>query len=262
MTYSPNRVPNKRQHEMDTSTYERDGFLTGIDIFSPEEIADYRGQFDELENRLGKETTSIGMVSRHFEYEFIWRLASDERLLDVMSALLGDDVMLLATHFFCKYPGAEEGKKFVAWHQDVTYWGLEPAEAHSAWIAIDSADCDNGCMQVVAGSHVSGAIVTHGKSTRDGNLLSINQEIPDDLIDKSKVRHMELEAGQISVHHGKTYHCSNPNISDRRRCGLTVRYITPEVRPAAECKMEHRPILLRGVDSYKNFEPTPPPFAA
>ena len=245
---------------METAAYEREGFLTGIEIFSPEEIAGYRRQFDELESRLGKETASIGMVSRHFEYEFIWRLAADERVVDVMSALMGPDVMLLATHFFCKYPGVEEGKKFVAWHQDVTYWGLEPAEAHTAWIAIDKADRDNGCMQVVAGSHASGAIVPHGKAASDGNLLSVNQEIPDDLIDRSKVRHLELEAGQISVHHGRTYHCSNPNISDRRRCGLTVRYIRPEVRPAADCEMEHRPILLRGVDSYKNFELISHPF--
>ena len=83
-------------------------------------------------------------------------------------------------------------------------------------------------MQAVAGSHVSG-IAPHGKSDRDGNLLSINQEIPGEHIDKSKVQHLELEAGQISIHHGKVYHCSTPNISDRRRCGLTVRFIRPEV---------------------------------
>ena len=248
---------------MDVAAYEKDGFLTGIDIFSPEEIAGYRQQFDELEERLGKETTSIGMVSKHFEHEFIWQLASDERIVEAISALIGNDVMLLATHFFCKYPGPEEGKKFVAWHQDVTYWGLEPAEAHTAWVAVDKANRENGCMQMVAGSHINDAIAPHGKSERDGNLLSINQEIPDELIDKSKVKHLELEAGQISIHQGKTYHCSNANTSDRRRCGLTVRYIRPEVRPV-EGRVAHpqKPILLRGVDSYKNFGVTPRPFPA
>lgn len=247
---------------MDPATYERDGFLGAIDVFSAEEIAEYRRQFDELETTLGRETVSIGMVSRHFDHEFIWRMASDERIVDAISTLIGDDVMLLATHFFCKYPGSEEGKKFVAWHQDVTYWGLDPAEAHTAWIAVDKADRENGCMQAVAGSHVNGAIAPHGKSAREGNLLSINQEIADELIDKSKVTHLELEAGQISIHHGKTYHCSNANISDRRRCGLTVRYIRPEVRPV-EGRVAHpqKPILLRGVDSYNNFGETPAPFA-
>ena len=244
---------------MHRAAYERDGFVNGIDIFSAEEIAEYRGEFDELESRLGRETTGIGLVSRHFEYEFIWRLASDARIVDAMTEVMGDDVMLLGTHFFCKYPGGDTGK-FVAWHQDVTYWGLEPAEAHTAWIAVDKADRENGCMQAVAGSHVSG-IAPHGKSDRDGNLLSINQEIPGEHIDKSKVQHLELEAGQISIHHGKVYHCSNPNISDRRRCGLTVRFIRPEVGLADETKREHhRPILLRGHDSYNHYPATPPPF--
>jgi len=245
---------------MDAASYESDGFVGGIDIFSAEEIAVYRSKFDELEERLGKETTAIGLVSRHFEYEFIWQLASDERIVSAIASLIGDDVMLLATHFFCKYPGGGEAEKFVAWHQDVTYWGLEPPEAHTAWIAVDKADRENGCMQVVAGSHVSG-IAPHGKSDRGGNLLSINQEIPDEHIDKSMVRHLELEAGQISIHHGKTYHCSNANVSDRRRCGLTVRFIRPEIGPVDPTKQEHhRPVLVHGVDNYNHFPATPRPF--
>ena len=137
-------------------------------------------------------------MSRHFEYEFIWRLASDARIVDAMTEVMGDDVMLLGTHFFCKYPGGDTGK-FVAWHQDVTYWGLEPAEsAQLRGSPSTKRTARNGCMQAVAGSHVSG-IAPHGKSDRDGNLLSINQEIPGEHIDKSKVQHLELE-GRSDFH--------------------------------------------------------------
>ena len=244
---------------MISETYERDGFVSGIDIFSVEEIGTFRAQFDELESRLGRETAEIGLVSRHFEYEFIWQLASDERIVDSMAEVMGDDVMLLGTHFFCKYPGRDGEAKFVAWHQDVTFWGLEPPEAHTAWIAIDDADRENGCMQAVAGAHVNG-ITPHGTSAQSGNLLSVNQEIPDEYIDKSRVRHLKLEAGQISIHHGKVYHCSNPNVSARRRCGLTARYIRPQVRPAASSRKPYKPILLRGVDTYNHFPTTTPPF--
>ena len=79
--------------------------------------------------------------------------------------------------FFCKYPSASRGDKFVAWHQDLTYWGLEPPQAVTAWLAIDDVDIDNGCMRVVPGSHRQG-ILTHETSAMAGNLLSINQEIP------------------------------------------------------------------------------------
>ena len=59
----------------------------------------------------------------------------------MVSAVIGPDVMLLATHFFCKYPTGPE-EKFAAWHQDVTYWGLEPPLAVTAWYAVDDSDRD------------------------------------------------------------------------------------------------------------------------
>ena len=120
------------------AAYERDGYVTRLDIFSADEIAAFRAAFDELESREGREKCQIGLQNRHFDEEFIWRMATDGRVVDAIQACMGADVMLLATHFFCKYPDPE-AKKFVAWHQDITYWGLEPPEAHTAWIAVDDA---------------------------------------------------------------------------------------------------------------------------
>ena len=60
-------------------------------------------------------------------------------------------------------------------NQDVTYWGLEPPEALTAWYAIDDSNRDNGCMQVIPGTHQG--LREHGKSAREGNLLSVNQEV-------------------------------------------------------------------------------------
>jgi ectoine hydroxylase-related dioxygenase (phytanoyl-CoA dioxygenase family) len=243
-----------------TAAYARDGFVTSLDIFSASEMADFRAAFDELEAREGKEKCQIGLQARHMDEEFIWRMASDDRVVDAVQACMGDDVMLLSTHFFCKYPDPT-AKKFVAWHQDITYWGLEPPEAHTAWIAVDDADMANGCMQVIPGSHVNG-IAEHGTSTEGENLLSISQEIPDHLIDKSKTVPIELQAGQISVHHGQLFHASFPNTSDRRRCGLTVRFIPPEARQVAENSvgMQWRPILMRGEDRFGHYPETAPPF--
>ena len=208
--------------------YGEQGYLAAVDLFTGDEAEDYRRSFDELEAREGKEKCQIGLQARHFDQEFIWRMATDSRLIDVMAQVMGEDIMLLSTHFFCKYPDPDN-ITFVAWHQDVTYWGLEPPVAHTAWIAIDDSDVDNGCMQVIPGSHKNG-ITTHGTSDREGNLLSINQEIPDEYIDKSSVFNLVLKAGQMSIHDGGVYHASHPNRSDRRRCGLTVRFIPPEAR--------------------------------
>lgn len=240
--------------------YARDGYVTRLDVFGDSEITALRAEFDELEAREGRDKCQIGLQGRHMDEPFIWRMSTDARIVEAVAACMGDDIMLLSTHFFCKYPDPES-TKHVAWHQDITYWGLEPPEAHTAWIAVDDADLENGCMQVIPGSHRDG-IVDHGTSGREGNLLSINQEIPDELVDTSRAVPIELRAGQASIHHGQLYHASHPNRSTRRRCGLTVRFIPPAARQAEANSLGHewRPILLRGEDRYGHYPVTPDPF--
>ena len=241
-------------------TYADQGFLTRVDLFSESEIGHYRACFDEIQAREGREKCQIGLQARHLDEEFIWQMATDPRIIDAIEELMGPDIMLLSTHFFCKYPDPE-AKKFVAWHQDVTYWGLQPPEAHTAWVAVDDADAENGCMRVIPGSHKTG-IATHGESERAGNLLSVNQEIPDELVDTSQAFDLELKAGQISIHDGQLFHASNPNTSDRRRCGLTLRYIAPHVSQPELNSLggKYPTILIRGEDRYHNFPEQPQPF--
>ena len=243
-----------------SQNYTENGYVTALDLFSQDEIAAYRQCFDALEAREGKENCQIGLQARHFDEEFIWRMASDDRIIDLIASIMGEDILLLSTHFFCKYPDPD-GEKFVAWHQDVTYWGLEPPEAHTAWIAIDDSDVENGCMQIIPGSHKDG-IVTHATSDREGNLLSINQEIPDEYVDRSNAADIELRAGQISIHDGKVYHASHPNRSDRRRCGLTLRFIPPRARQKETNSLggAWKPVLVRGADRYHHYPETPTPF--
>ena len=240
--------------------YARDGVLPRVDVYSKSEIEGFRAQFNALEAREGKENCAVGLQARHMDERFIWELSTDKRVLDVMQAVMGDDVMLLSTHFFCKYP-EQDPTSFVAWHQDITYWGLEPSEAHTAWIAIDDSDVENGCMRVIPGSHTRG-IAPHAKSEKSGNLLSINQEIPDEHVDDSNAVDIILDAGQMSVHEGQLLHASMPNRSDRRRCGLTVRFIPPRVRQAElnSVKAKWFPIVVRGADTCGNFETTEAPF--
>ena len=168
--------------------------------------------------------------------------------------------MVLGTHFFCKYP-VETTEHFVAWHQDVTYWGLEPPEAYTAWIAVDDSNLENGCMRVIPGSHMQG-LAEHSKSETEGNLLSINQEIPEEEIGDDEAFDLCLKAGQISIHDGHLVHSSLPNHSQRRRCGLTVRFVKPEVRQTElnSQKGHWNPVLVRGKDAYGHFPLKEHPF--
>ena len=240
------------------TSYQKDGFLTGIQVADDTETTYFRKEYDSLEDEVGAEKCEIGLIDWHFDYKFIWELAIHEKIVDVIEELIGPDVMLLATHFFCKY-GPKE--KFVAWHQDVTYWGLEPPDAVTAWYAIDDSDTGNGCMRVIPGSHHQG-IKEHGKSEHEGNLLSINQEVSVPEKDAKSAVDLVLKAGEMSIHHGQIIHGSLPNHSTRRRCGLTIRYISPSVKQAEDNSLKRpwKPILLRGTDRHNNFDIVPNPF--
>ncbi len=238
--------------------YRKDGFLTGLPVADADEAATYQHAYNALEAAVGKEKCEIGLIDWHFEHQFIWKLATHPKIVEVIETLIGPDVMLLATHFFCKYGPRN---KFVAWHQDVTYWGLEPPDAITAWYAVDDSDIGNGCMQVIPGSHHQG-IQEHGTAEQAGNLLSINQEVPVSEEAAETAVDLVLKAGEMSIHHGQMIHGSLPNHSTRRRCGLTVRYIDPSVKQAEanSLKRPWRPILLRGEDRYQHFTTVPEPF--
>ncbi len=236
-----------------TNFWEAQGYLTQLDILTDSEVQHYRACFDQLEASEGKDKAQVGLLDRHFDVEFVWRLATHPLILEWARTILGPDVLLLATHFFCKYPS--RGDRFVAWHQDVTYWGLDPPFAITAWLAIDDSDEENGCMRIIPGSHLS-EILDHGKSSKEGNLLSVNQEIPDALVNVASAVDLVLRAGQMSLHHGKLIHGSNPNRSRRRRCGLTIRFIPPSVQQAENqpTRGRWRPILVCGKDPYQHFK--------
>jgi hypothetical protein len=257
--------------------FARAGFVSGARVCDEAAAARIRAAYDALEAVEGREKCQIGLLDRHLDQQFVWDLATSPAVLDVVEAAIGPDIILLATHFFCKYPEPRPGEsvkdqaeqessldaqrstlnappKFVAWHQDVTYWGLEPPLAVTAWYAVDDADAENGCMRVIPGTHLGG-IREHGKSDRAGNLLSINQEVRVTEAEEASAVDAALRAGEISLHHGVLVHGSNPNLSSRRRCGLTIRYVPPYVKQVAANSQgaTWAGILVRGRDDYHHF---------
>ena len=236
------------------ASYHKQGFLSGITVVSPSNVDSYRREFNALEAIEGRGKTQIGLIDRHFDQPFVWKLATNPVVLDCIEVILGPNILLLATHFFCKY-GPEE--KFVAWHQDATYWGLDPSTTATAWYAVDGSDVENGCMRVIPGSHLTG-LREHGKAQNEGNLLSINQEALVTTDEMSSAVDLPLHAGQISIHDGWLIHSSMPNRSIRRRCGLTLRYVPTQVRQidANSHGGRWKAVLVRGVDKEKNFGET------
>jgi len=205
--------------------FNREGYLKPFRVFSTSEIADIRSYFDRLLARYaaeGKDSYSIS--SAHLRHGHVWDLLTNSRIVAIVSDLIGPSVIGWGSHFFCKMPG--DGKR-VAWHQDASYWPLTPSKAVTVWLAIDDADPANANMRFISGTHLLGHLTYQLSENDEANVL--NQTIPD--IEKYGAPvNVELKAGEASIHSDLLLHGSEANASDRRRCGLTLRYTSGDVR--------------------------------
>jgi non-heme Fe2+,alpha-ketoglutarate-dependent halogenase len=205
--------------------FNRDGYLMPFRIFSDSEIADLRSYFDTLLAKYlaeGKDSYSIS--SAHLRHGRVWDVLTNPRVVAIVSDLLGTSVIAWGSHFFCKMP--RDGKT-VSWHQDASYWPLTPSKAVTMWLAIDDADRGNACMRFIPGTHVLGHLTWQLSETDEANVL--NQKVPE--VEKyGDPVYVELKAGEASLHSDLLLHGSEANTSTRRRCGLTLRYTTGNVR--------------------------------
>lgn len=182
-------------------------------------------------------------------------------ILYMVEQLIGPDIILWGSMLFAKPPG--DGMA-VPWHQDGTYWPIEPLATVTVRVAIDGSDRDNGCMQYIPGSHKMKRLERHDVDLRED--MALGQAMPD--IDASKASDCILAPGQISFHDVYTVHGSAHNRSTKRRADYAIRYMpasslydrSPE-HPAIRYAKEHspnmnyslRPIwLVRGQDRAGN----------
>jgi ectoine hydroxylase-related dioxygenase (phytanoyl-CoA dioxygenase family) len=205
--------------------FNRDGYLKGMRIFSNVEIGEIRHYFNNLlERTLAAGGDSYSISTAHLTHGRVYDLLTHPRLVALVKDLLGEDVIGWGSHFFCKMPG--DGKR-VSWHQDASYWPLTPSKTVTIWLAIDDASVENACMRYIPGTHHLGYLTYRLSETDEENVLNQTVEGIERL---DKPVDVELKAGEISMHSDLLLHGSEPNTSNRRRCGLTLRYCPAEVR--------------------------------
>ncbi|HEV8639277.1 MAG TPA: phytanoyl-CoA dioxygenase family protein [Chloroflexota bacterium] len=161
--FSENR-PRRRVSVQEYVAFHEQGFLVARGLLTPAEIAELREHSEELmygrvdvpdleppapgmtPEEIASRYLRIHMLHRHLEIEERYLLHPG--VLDVLQALIGPDVMAMQTMFFVKAPGgAGQG-----YHQDSYYIPTYPDTLCGAWIAVDRADEENGCMWMTVGS--------------------------------------------------------------------------------------------------------------
>ena len=171
---------------------------------------------------------------------FMHRLVGDDRLLDIVEQFIGPNIALYAAHYIAKPP--YQGQR-VLWHQDGTYWPLEPMEVTTIWLAATQSTRENGCLRVLPGTQNNRLLSRAELQDVDDGKNVLSSGIHPSQIDDSHVVDLELQAGDISIHNPKIIHGSEDNTSDKWRIGLTLRYIPTSTRVKRET---HASIHLRG----------------
>ncbi|MAT74441.1 phytanoyl-CoA dioxygenase family protein [Candidatus Poribacteria bacterium] len=146
--------------------------------------------------------------------------ARQPEILDMVEQLLGPNIALWNSSFFAK---PERKGQQTPWHQDGEYWPIRPLATCTVWIAVDNSTTQNGCLQVIPGSHRDRQLKKH-VANLDPN-LNLPLELDASEFEEAEAIELVLEAGQISLHDVYLFHGSAVNTSDLPRRGMTLRFM-------------------------------------
>lgn len=221
--------------------YERDGFVFPIDVLTPDEVRACRGELEAWERERGAPIDFPEKSKSYLLFDWADRLVHHPKILDAVEDVIGPDILVYHSTLFLK---EARTPAFVRWHQDSTYFYLDPHLHVTAWVALSDATTQAGCMQALPGSHRWGAF-EHDDQPGPHNMIRRGQGISG-RFDGEAGTFMPVLAGQMSLHHTDLIHASGPNDSDDRRIGLAISYIPAQVRPVGA--VQPSALSVRGRD--------------
>ena len=232
-------------------TFWRDGCVFPVRVMPPEQALAIRAQLEDFEAKAGGPLKGDLRHKSHLLFPWLNELVRNSRIVDAIEDLYGPNLLCWTTNFFIK---EADNPAFVSWHQDSTYWGLNKPDVVTAWVAFTPSNSANGAMAFIPGTHKSDQI-PHRDTFAKNNLLTRGQEVAVD-IDESLAVTIELEPGEISLHHVRLVHGSPANPSNDRRIGFAIRYIPTSV---AQIAGSDSATLVRGADEFHHFDLEPRP---
>jgi hypothetical protein len=193
-----------------------------------------------LEQQLNNSSSWIN--APHASSSVIHQAILHEPMLNAIENWIGPDFVCWGSSLLCKWP---HSPCRVNWHQDAGYWPLHPAATVTAWIALDDATPQNGCLAVVPGSHSDGALPFE-ELTPTEHSFGFDSRCVKETSFKAAPLELPLKAGSVILFSDQLVHGSGPNQSDQRRLALVARYAPVHVR--ASNGWNHNAILCRGTD--------------
>lgn len=204
--------------------FEEDGFIFFPEFLNTEEISTVKERLgDYLKFKVPEmppemvyyedksNQSTLKQLQRLFEFDdFFYKMMFDSRFEKLASILLKDRVIGKNMQYFNKPPLVGKGTPA---HQDGYYFMLQPNEAVTMWMALESVGEENGCVRYVKGSHKKG-MRPHGRT----RILGFSQGITDfgTSEDLENEIFFPTKAGDLLVHHSLTIHRADGNNSPTR----------------------------------------------
>lgn len=251
-------MPGLTQKKLDA--FRHDGYLVVEDAIPPADLDPLIDEFNQSVEANAQEAKSQGLIKQTFDdHPFPTRLAriveaspdpeaaddidgvlfrnlrgklrspamfnllSHPNLLDIVASVIGEEI-LVHPQFNVRAKLPSQDRTVVPWHQDLGY--LEPDASDTMmvnfWLPLVDATKENGCLEVIAGSH--NALIDHTPGLGPaGNFKGVTEENlpPDDRV-LCPVR----KGGVLLIQH-RTLHRSLPNATDHIRWSLDIRYSDP-----------------------------------
>lgn len=195
--------------------FARDGYALIKQLFTQEEVRQLKEEARSVIERhgIGREGVYVGLAAASPKFK---EAAAHPRIVAALREVIGEHVIFLSDKLVYKNETTKFGSP---WHQDYPYW--EGSHKYSIWIALDDAVPDNGCLRVIPGSHLFGA-VNHGGDATDG--MGFANRLSQQEIDSHKIVDLPAESGDAIVFHDLLYHSSYPNQTGRDRWALISTY--------------------------------------
>jgi hypothetical protein len=221
--------------------FRGEGYVFPFRAVSAGEAAQYRARIEAYEAQVGHDANRTLKIKGNLAFPWLMALGRNPRVLDAVEDVIGPDILLFGASIFAK---DARDPRYVSWHQDSAYFGLDPHEEVTAWVGFTDSSVEKGCLKVMPRTHL-GPDLHHVETHAADNMLAKGQTIGG--LDERKAVHIELSAGEFSLHHERTAHASEPNRGNDRRIGFAFFYIPTHVRSTLG---RRRATLVRGVDHY------------
>ena len=218
--------------------YDDNGYLAVSQVLSREEVEELRRTIDEFVEKAREITENDAVFDLELSHTFaaprlrrlknpsqqhpvFEKVRRHDRILDIVSQLIGPDIYTNGDKMNMKLPAVGSP---VEWHQDWAFYPHTNDDLLAVGICLDDSTRENGCLMVIPGSH-KGPILDHHQ---DGHFVGA---VTEDDFDPAAAVPIELESGDISIHHVRTLHGSLSNSSDVPRRLLLIQYCALDAWP-------------------------------